>query len=152
MQSLWWSISGCRETITQWHPWELLVGDYLSLPIGKGGFHTVGLYMDVYSQKISILKFTTYSTTGTTIGSLEKICQMYHTPDVFMADRGSHISERHMKKSLYCNYKLIPSGCDHPMCHPTKSPAHSRHCPKCQPYVNQYGVEGPVESTSHYPS
>lgn len=140
------------ETITQWHPWELLVGDYLSLPIGKGGFHTVGLYMDVYSQKISRLIFTTYSTTGTTIGSPEKICQMYHTPDVFMADRGSHISERHMKKSLYCNYKLIPSGCDHPMCHPTKSPAHSRHCPKCQPYVNQYGVEGPVESTSHYPS
>ena len=145
-------LAALLEPIIQWDPWEPLVGDYLSLLIGKGGFHTVGLYMDVYSQKISRLKFTTYSTTGTTIGSLEKICQMYHTPDVFMADGGSHISERHMKKSLYWNYKLIPSGCDHPMCHPTKSPANSRHCPKCHPYVNQYGVEGPVESTSHYPS
>ena len=27
------------DPITRRHPWELLVGDYLSMPIGKGGFH-----------------------------------------------------------------------------------------------------------------
>jgi hypothetical protein len=29
--------------ITCWHPFELLVGDYLTLPVGKGGFFQVGL-------------------------------------------------------------------------------------------------------------
>jgi hypothetical protein len=41
------------DPITRRHPFELLVGDYLSLPTGKGGFHTVGLYLDTYSQQVS---------------------------------------------------------------------------------------------------
>jgi RNase H-like domain found in reverse transcriptase len=36
------------DPITRRHPFELLVGDYLSLPAGKGGYHTVGLYLDTY--------------------------------------------------------------------------------------------------------
>jgi hypothetical protein len=35
--------------ITRRHPFELMVGDYLSLPTGKGGYHTVGLYLDTFS-------------------------------------------------------------------------------------------------------
>jgi RNase H-like domain found in reverse transcriptase len=38
--------------ITRRHPFELLVGDYLSLPEGKGGFQTVGLYLDTASQHV----------------------------------------------------------------------------------------------------
>ena len=78
------------EPITRHHPWELLVGDYLSMPIGKGGFHTIGLDMDVYSQKVFGFKFTTYGSTGTTISSLNKIRQTYCMPKVFMADGSTH--------------------------------------------------------------
>ena len=60
------------------------------MPIGKGGFHTIGLYMDVYSQKIFGHKFTTYGTMATTIASLDKICCAYRMPEVFMVDGGSH--------------------------------------------------------------
>ncbi|KAJ3893819.1 hypothetical protein GG344DRAFT_42431 [Lentinula edodes] len=36
--------------ITRRHPFELLVGDYLSMSKGKGGYKTIGLYLDTYSQ------------------------------------------------------------------------------------------------------
>ena len=62
------------------------------MPIGKGGFHTIGLYMDVYSQKIFGFKFTTHGSTATTISSLDKIRQTYRMPKVFMADGGTHFS------------------------------------------------------------
>jgi hypothetical protein len=77
------------EPITRRHPWELMVGDYMSMPLGKGGFHTIGLFMDVYSQKIFGFKFTTYGSTVTTIASLNRIRQMYRMPEVFMAIRTS---------------------------------------------------------------
>ena len=60
------------------------------MTMGKGGFHTIGLYMDVYSQKIFGYKFTTYGTTATTIASLNRIRHTYCTLEVFMADGGSH--------------------------------------------------------------
>jgi transposase InsO family protein len=69
-----------------------MVGDYMSMPLGKGGFHTIGLFMDVYSQKIFGFKFTTYGSTTTTITSLNCIWQMYRMPKVFMADGGSHFT------------------------------------------------------------
>ena len=40
------------QPITQCHPFKLLVGDYLSMPPGKGGFHTVGLYLDTFTQYV----------------------------------------------------------------------------------------------------
>jgi transposase InsO family protein len=85
-------LAALLEPITRRHPWELFVGDYLSMPVGIGGFHTVGLYMDVYLQKIFGFKFTGYGTTATTISSLEKIRQLYRVPEVFMADGGTHFS------------------------------------------------------------
>jgi hypothetical protein len=36
------------QPITRWHPFELLVGDYLSMPPGKGGYHIIGLYLDTF--------------------------------------------------------------------------------------------------------
>ena len=89
-------LASLLEPITWRQPWELLVSDYLSMPIGKGGFHTIGLYMDVYSQKIFGHKFTTYSTTATTIASLNKIHCTYHMPEVFMVDGGSHFTGHDM--------------------------------------------------------
>jgi hypothetical protein len=38
------------QPITRRHPFELLVGDYLAMPKGKGGYKEVGLYLDTASQ------------------------------------------------------------------------------------------------------
>src|SRR5882762_1246570 len=62
------------------------------MPIGCSGFHTIGLFMDVYSQKIFGYKFTGYGTAATTIASLNRIRQTYQMPEVFMADGGSHFA------------------------------------------------------------
>ena len=45
------------EPITCRHPWELLVGDYLSLSKGKGGFNNLRVYLDIYSQHLSVFKY-----------------------------------------------------------------------------------------------
>jgi len=85
-------LAALLEPITRCYPWELLVGNYLSMLIGHGGFHTICLFMDVYSQKIFGYKFTSYGTAATTIASLNRIRQTYQMPEVFMADGGSHFA------------------------------------------------------------
>jgi len=94
-------LAALLEPITRQHPWELLVGDYLSMPVGHGGFHGIGLFMDMYSQKIFRFKYTTHRITATTIASLNRICQLYHMPEVFMADRGSHFAGHTVRD--WCN-------------------------------------------------
>ena len=42
--------------ITQRHPFELMVADYLSMPVGKGGFTKIGLYADIFTQKLGGLR------------------------------------------------------------------------------------------------
>ena len=41
------------------HPFKLLVADYLSLPKGKNGFHTVLLILDIYLQYVWGFKLKT---------------------------------------------------------------------------------------------
>lgn len=38
--------------ITRQHPFKLIAADTLSMPLGKGGFKKVGMYMDAYSQHL----------------------------------------------------------------------------------------------------
>lgn len=85
-------LAALLKPITRQHPWELMVSDYLSMPLGKGGFHTIGLYMDVYSQKIFGFKITTFGTTATTISVLDQTRCTYRMPEVFMVDGGSHFA------------------------------------------------------------
>ena len=85
-------LAALLEPITWHHPWELLVGDYLSMPIGKGGLHTIALFMDIFLQKIFSYKFTVHRSTKTTISSLDNIWRHYCMPEVFMADGGTHFS------------------------------------------------------------
>lgn len=42
--------------ITRRKPLELLCGNYLSMPVGKGGFTKIGLYADVFSRKLFVFK------------------------------------------------------------------------------------------------
>ena len=85
------------QPITRRHPFELLVGDYLSLPVGKGGFHTVGLYLDTFSQHVWGDMFKSAGSAKTTIKSIDNICNTYAPPGTFMCDGGRHFNNNEVK-------------------------------------------------------
>ena len=74
------------EPITCHHPFELVVRDYLSLPKGFGGYRTVGLYLDMYSQHVWGFKYEVISSTKTMKDTLEKIFHKFVPSEVFMTD------------------------------------------------------------------
>ena len=82
------------DPITRRHPFELLVGDYLSLPKGFGGYHTVGLYLDTYSQHVWGFKLKTTSSGKTTQDALAKIFHEFAPAEVFMTDGGPHFDNK----------------------------------------------------------
>jgi hypothetical protein len=76
------------------------VGDYLSMPTGKGGFTKIGLFADVFSQRL--WAFKSKSAAGkNTVDSLRRIVQMFTRPGTFMADGGSHFDCGEVRD--YCN-------------------------------------------------
>ena len=68
------------QPITQHHPFKLLVGNYLSLPVRKGGYHTAGIYPDTCSQHVWGYKFKTHGTVATTNKSLNDIFHNFAPP------------------------------------------------------------------------
>jgi hypothetical protein len=77
--------------ITRRRPFELLVGDYLSMPPGKGGFTKIGLYADVFAQKL--WGFKSKSAAGkNTVDSLRRIHNAFIAPETIMVDGGSHFN------------------------------------------------------------
>ena len=76
------------DPVTRRHPFKLLVGDCLSLSTGKGGYHTVGLYLDTYSQHVFGYKYKTAGSAKTTIDSLDKIFHGFTPWETFMSDGG----------------------------------------------------------------
>jgi hypothetical protein len=77
--------------ITRRKPFELLVGDYLSLSVGKGGFSKIGLYEDVFTQRP--FGFKSKSAAGkNTVDSLRRIQQGFMAPETFMVDGGGHFN------------------------------------------------------------
>jgi hypothetical protein len=78
--------------ITRHHPFELLVGDYLTLPEGKGGYHQVGLYLDTCMQHVWGHKFKTHGSGKTTVRSLNDIFHNFTAPETFMMDGGTHFT------------------------------------------------------------
>ncbi|KAL1946364.1 hypothetical protein VTO73DRAFT_15491 [Trametes versicolor] len=88
------------DPITRRHPFELLVGDYLSLPDGKGGYHTVGVYLDTFSQHVWAFKYKTAGTAKTTNDALRQIFQGFAPPETFMTDGGKHFNNKDVQE--YC--------------------------------------------------
>ena len=86
------------QPITRRHPFELLVGDYLSMPTGKGGYHTVGLYLDTFTQHVWGYKFKTAGTGKTTVKSLEDIYGGFAPAEVFMSDGGKHFKNNEVRQ------------------------------------------------------
>ena len=78
------------QPIRRTRPFALVAGDYLSLPVGKGGFKTVGLYIDTYSNFVWGSKLKTSGSAKTTVASLKHIFHEYAVPKSFMSDGGSH--------------------------------------------------------------
>jgi hypothetical protein len=77
------------EPITQRRPSKLLVGNYLSMPVGKGGFTKIGLYADIFTWRL--WGFKSKSATGkTTVDSLWNILQTFTASETIMVDGGSH--------------------------------------------------------------
>jgi transposase InsO family protein len=60
------------------------------MPKGKGGYHTVGLYLDTCSQHVWGFKFKKHGSAATTNQSLGQIFQNFTPPETFMSDGGSH--------------------------------------------------------------
>ncbi|QRV97008.1 Retrovirus-related Pol polyprotein from transposon opus [Ceratobasidium sp. AG-Ba] len=78
------------QPITRAQPFDLLVGDYVSLPSGHGGFKTVLVLVDVYSRFIFTFPLRGPGTGRFTVDALSKISDVLLAPRTFMADGGSH--------------------------------------------------------------
>ena len=72
-------------------------GDYLSLPTGKGGFHTVGLYLDTFSQHVWGDMFKRAGSAKTMNRSIDRNCNTYAPPGTFMCDSGQHFNNNEVK-------------------------------------------------------
>ena len=86
------------QPITRCHPFELLVGNYLSLPDRKGGYHTVGLYLDTYSQHVWAFKYKTAGTAKTTTSALSEIFHAFVAPETFMSNGGRHFDNKEVQE------------------------------------------------------
>src|ERR1700676_831229 len=62
------------------------------MPIGRGGFKTIGVYLDVFSQHIWVQAFKTAGSSKTTITTLERIFRDFLASEVFMSDGGTHFN------------------------------------------------------------
>jgi len=67
------------EPITRRHLFELLVSDTLTMPLRKGGFKEISLYIDVYSQHISGNAAATGKSTRTALTSAIPIRILKHS-------------------------------------------------------------------------
>ena len=85
-------IHSLLEPITRRHPFELFAADYLSMPIGVGGFHTIALVMDTFTRFRWGFKLKTKGTAKTTLAALQFICNYFNTPERLMTDGGPHFN------------------------------------------------------------
>ena len=85
-------IHSLLEPITRRHPFELLVGNYLTMPIGCGGFKTIGVYLDTFSQHVWVQAFKMTASSKTTIATLKRIFHEFLPSEVFMSDGGTHFN------------------------------------------------------------
>jgi hypothetical protein len=78
------------QPITWRHPFELLVGDYLAMLKGCGGYKEIGLYLDTVSQRIFGFKYKVHGLVVTMKRALESLFNRYTPWETFQTDRGSH--------------------------------------------------------------
>ena len=67
------------------------------MPTGKGGFHTLGLFLDTFSQHLWVTKFKTAGMAKTTVDSLNMIFNTFTAVETFMMDSGKHFNNTAVK-------------------------------------------------------
>ncbi|QRW10185.1 Retrovirus-related Pol polyprotein from transposon opus [Ceratobasidium sp. AG-Ba] len=85
------------QPITRAKPFDLMVGDYLSLPVGQGKFKTVLLLIDVYSRYLFTFPSRNPGTGKFTVDALTRVSDWLLTPTAFMADGGKHFDCEEVK-------------------------------------------------------
>jgi transposase InsO family protein len=91
-------IHSLLEPITRRHPFELIAADTLTLPLGKGGFSKVCLYVDIFSQFTWGYKLKA-ATGRTTTTSFNNICDTYTPPETLMVDGGPEFNNKEVREA-----------------------------------------------------
>jgi hypothetical protein len=91
-------IHALLQPITRRHPFELLVGDYLAMPKGKGGYKEIGLYLDTASQRVFGFKYKTHGSAKTTIAVLRSMFQGHAPWETFMSAGSSHFDNEEVRQ------------------------------------------------------
>ena len=87
------------EPITRRHPFELMVANTLSLPKGKGGFTKLGMWMDLYSQRLWVTKLKTAATAKSSKKSYGDICDLFTASETLMVDGGPEFDNNELKEA-----------------------------------------------------
>jgi hypothetical protein len=87
------------QPITRRHLFELLVGDYLAMPKGHGGYKEIGLYLDTASQRVFGFKYKTHGSAVTTKGALESLFHGYAPWETFQTDGRSHFDNKIVRRT-----------------------------------------------------
>ena len=85
------------EPITRRHPFELMAADTLSMPKGKGGFTKLGLWMDVYAQRVWVTKLKTSATGKSSRKSYSDICDLFTASETLMTDGGPEFDNEELR-------------------------------------------------------
>jgi hypothetical protein len=67
------------------------------MPKGKGGYTKLGLWMDVYSQRVWITKIKTSATGKTSKKSFGDICDIFTAPETLMTDGGPEFDNEELR-------------------------------------------------------
>jgi hypothetical protein len=90
-------IHSLLEPITRRHPFELMAADTLSMPKGKGGFTKLGLWMDVYAQRVWVTKLKTSATGKSSRKSYSDICDLFTASETLMTDGGPEFDNAELR-------------------------------------------------------
>jgi hypothetical protein len=86
------------EPITRRHPFELMTGNTLSMPCGKGGYHKLSLNMDVFAQRLWVRPLTTAASGDTTVKTLGDVWGNFPRPETYMCDGGPEFDNWKLRK------------------------------------------------------
>lgn len=96
------------QPITRRQLMELLIGNYLAMPKCKGGFIELGVFVDVYSQRVWTFKLHGHGTAKTTMDCLDHIEREHSTPMTLMADGGSHFNNADVRAwCVQCGTQVV---------------------------------------------
>ena len=79
------SLTRCSNRLSH-EPFDLVSADYLSLLTGKGGFKTVLLITDTFSNFVWVYKLKSAGTGKMMLMGLQDLCLHYRQLDTFMTD------------------------------------------------------------------